>query len=122
MLRSLRPAGASHQGHCRHSTMVHVMNADLMDKREIVGANKGIGRATAAEMAHLGASVASRILNLIDGELREPVSGQYFDNVDPATGQAYGLVPDSDRHDLDSAVKAARQAFPAWRDTLPEKR
>jgi aminomuconate-semialdehyde/2-hydroxymuconate-6-semialdehyde dehydrogenase len=98
------------------------MNANLLDKREILGANEGIGRATATEMAHPGASVASTILNFIDGELREPVSRQYFDNVAPAAGQVYGLVPDSDTNDLDSAVKAARQAFPAWRDTLPEKR
>jgi aminomuconate-semialdehyde/2-hydroxymuconate-6-semialdehyde dehydrogenase len=64
----------------------------------------------------------SRILNFVDGEHREPVSRQYFDNVDPALGQPYGLVPDSDKADLDIAVAAARRAFPAWRDTAAEKR
>ena len=64
----------------------------------------------------------SRILNFIDGEHKEPVSLQYFDNVDPALGQAYGLVPDSDKNDLDNAVTAARRAFPPWRDTSAERR
>ena len=64
----------------------------------------------------------SRILNFVDGEHREPVSRQYFDNVDPAIGRAYGEVPDSDAADLDIAVAAARRAFPAWRETPAEKR
>jgi aminomuconate-semialdehyde/2-hydroxymuconate-6-semialdehyde dehydrogenase len=64
----------------------------------------------------------TRILNFVAGEHREPVSRQYFDNVDPAVGRAYGLVPDSDKSDLDIAVTAARRAFPAWRDTAAESR
>jgi aminomuconate-semialdehyde/2-hydroxymuconate-6-semialdehyde dehydrogenase len=67
-------------------------------------------------------ATSSRILNFIAGEHREPVSRQYFDNVDPAIGQAYGLVPDSDKQDLDMAVTAAGRAFPTWRDTAAEKR
>ena len=67
-------------------------------------------------------SIPSKILNFIDGELREPVSRQYFDNIDPAVGQACGVVPDSDKDDLDLALKAAKRAFPAWRITAAEKR
>jgi aminomuconate-semialdehyde/2-hydroxymuconate-6-semialdehyde dehydrogenase len=67
-------------------------------------------------------SSTSRILNFIAGEHREPVSRQYFDNVDPALGRAYGLVPDSDKHDLDDAVNAARMAFAGWRDTAAAQR
>jgi aminomuconate-semialdehyde/2-hydroxymuconate-6-semialdehyde dehydrogenase len=67
-------------------------------------------------------AATSRILNFIAGEHREPVSQEYFDNVDPALGRPYGLVPDSDKNDLDFAVTAARQAFPAWRDTSAEQR
>lgn len=63
-----------------------------------------------------------RIANFIGGALREPLSGQYFDNDDPAIGRPYGLVPDSDEKDLALAVEAARQAFPAWRDASPEVR
>jgi aminomuconate-semialdehyde/2-hydroxymuconate-6-semialdehyde dehydrogenase len=63
-----------------------------------------------------------RIKNLIDGELREPVSGGWFDNIDPSTGEAYALVPDSDERDLELAVAAAARAFPVWRNMLPESR
>ena len=57
-----------------------------------------------------------KILNFIGGEMLEPISGQYFENEDPATGKAYSLVPDSDEKDLERAVAAAKKAFPLWRD------
>jgi aminomuconate-semialdehyde/2-hydroxymuconate-6-semialdehyde dehydrogenase len=62
------------------------------------------------------------VKNYINGELVEAVSGVYFDNFDPATGEAYGIVPDSDEHDIDLAVKAAEAAFPFWSNTPPEER
>lgn len=55
-----------------------------------------------------------RITNYIDGQPREPISGQYLDNVDPATGAAYSLVPDSGEEDIANAVDAAERAFPSW--------
>lgn len=58
-----------------------------------------------------------KILNFIGGASVEPVSKTYFDNIDPATGMVYSLVPDSDERDLELAVSTAKQAFPAWRDT-----
>lgn len=64
----------------------------------------------------------NKILNFIGGELVEPVSGHYFENIEPATGKAYALIPDSDEQDLERAVTAARAAFPGWRDTPPEQR
>lgn len=54
------------------------------------------------------------LLNLIDGELRPAVSGAWLDVYAPATGKAFGRIPDSDERDVDLAVKAAQQAFPAW--------
>jgi len=63
-----------------------------------------------------------KILNFINGAMAEPVSGKYFETIDPSTGKAYALVPDSDSADLDIAVEAAQKAFPAWRDTpAPER-
>jgi aminomuconate-semialdehyde/2-hydroxymuconate-6-semialdehyde dehydrogenase len=62
------------------------------------------------------------IKNYINGELREPVSEKYFDNFDPAIGEAYGIVPDSDERDIELAVSAAEAAFPAWVNTPPEER
>ena len=55
-----------------------------------------------------------KILNYIDGELREPVSGLWIDNIEPATGQVYSLIPDSDEGEVEQAVKAAKAAFPGW--------
>src|SRR6266850_8052508 len=54
------------------------------------------------------------IAHYIDGELVEPVSRRYLDNLDPATGQAYSHVPDGDERDVERAAEAAEKAFPAW--------
>ena len=58
-----------------------------------------------------------RIANYIGGQSAAPVSGNYIDNIDPATGQVYSLVPDSDAADVERAVAAAETAFPAWSRT-----
>ncbi len=63
-----------------------------------------------------------KIENFIDGKLQAPLSGRYIDNVDPATGAVYALVPDSDEKDLEQAVVSAEKAFPAWRDMPPTER
>lgn len=63
-----------------------------------------------------------KITNFIGGALRTPASGDYLENIDPATGKVCGLVPDSDGEDLQEAVDAAQKAFPAWRDTPPPSR
>lgn len=54
------------------------------------------------------------IRNLIGGELKRPASGQYLDNINPATGEAYSYIPDSDKNDVDNAVNAAKEAFHGW--------
>lgn len=54
------------------------------------------------------------IRNYINGELVEPASGQYLDNYDPSKGTVYSKIPDSDERDVELAVKAANEAFPAW--------
>ncbi|MCP4251120.1 MAG: 2-hydroxymuconic semialdehyde dehydrogenase, partial [bacterium] len=46
----------------------------------------------------------TRLANYIDGKLVAPVSGRYLDDIDPATGDAYAQVPDSDAADVDLAV------------------
>jgi aminomuconate-semialdehyde/2-hydroxymuconate-6-semialdehyde dehydrogenase len=57
------------------------------------------------------------IRNFIDGQFVEPVGGKYLDNIEPATGQPYSKVPDSDASDVQLAVVAAEKAFPAWSKT-----
>ena len=55
-----------------------------------------------------------QIANYIDGALREPVGGEYLDNVDPSTGAVYSKVPDSDERDVALAARAAESAFVEW--------
>ncbi|MEX2595608.1 MAG: aldehyde dehydrogenase family protein, partial [Salibacteraceae bacterium] len=55
-----------------------------------------------------------KLLNYIDGSLVEPISNQYFENFEPATGKPYSLIPDSGIEDVELATKAAQKAFPIW--------
>lgn len=64
----------------------------------------------------------NKLQNYIGGNLAEPVSGKYLDNFDPSTGNVYSLIPDSDDCDVETAVRAAEAAFPAWSTTPPESR
>jgi aminomuconate-semialdehyde/2-hydroxymuconate-6-semialdehyde dehydrogenase len=57
------------------------------------------------------------IHNFIGGQFVRPAGGKYLDNIEPATGRAYSQVPDSDERDVENAVAAAEQAFPAWSRT-----
>ncbi len=59
-----------------------------------------------------------KIKNYINGELIEPISRAYFDNINPATGAVYSLIPDSDEMDVEIATKAATAAFYEW-STMP---
>ena len=63
-----------------------------------------------------------RIQNYLNGQLVPPQAGRYLDNVDPATGQVYGQIPDSDAADVAAAVAAAEAALPAWRARPAEDR
>jgi aminomuconate-semialdehyde/2-hydroxymuconate-6-semialdehyde dehydrogenase len=58
-----------------------------------------------------------QIPNFIDGQHVAPHSGQYLDNLEPATGQVYSRVADGDSRDVEQATQAARKAFPAWSRT-----
>ena len=63
-----------------------------------------------------------KVKNYIGGELCEPVSQNYLDNVNPAEGKVYSMLPDSDSKDINRAVEAASEAFPAWAEMKVEKR
>ncbi|NVJ59719.1 MAG: aldehyde dehydrogenase [Gammaproteobacteria bacterium] len=54
------------------------------------------------------------INNFIDGELIPPSSQQFLENVEPATGNVYSQIPESNRDDLSHAVAAAKKALPEW--------
>jgi len=63
-----------------------------------------------------------KIRNFFGGNFAEPVGGKFLDNIEPATGQRYSLVPDSDARDVELAVSAAEAAFPVWSRTTAAER
>jgi phenylacetaldehyde dehydrogenase len=54
---------------------------------------------------------------LIGGEWQSPASRTTIESRDPATGEAIGAVPAGGAADIDRAVQAASEAFPAWSTT-----
>jgi aminomuconate-semialdehyde/2-hydroxymuconate-6-semialdehyde dehydrogenase len=60
--------------------------------------------------------------NYIGGNLIGPLSGNFIDNTNPATGDLVGKIPDSNEKDVNAAVTAAQKAFPAWSLTAVEER
>ncbi len=54
------------------------------------------------------------LANFINGQFSEPNSGNYLDVFEPATGQVYASVPDSNEHDVNTAIEAAEKAFSNW--------
>ncbi len=62
------------------------------------------------------------IANFINGQYQAPQSQQYIDNIEPATGEIYGQIPDSTGEDVELAVTAAKKALPAWQAMPLEQR
>ena len=52
----------------------------------------------------------------------DPVDRDFMDNIEPATGQVYGQIPDSNKKDVDQAVSAAKAAFGSWSKTSLRER
>ncbi len=60
--------------------------------------------------------------NYIGGNLIGPLSGNFIDNFNPATGEVVGQIPDSNEKDINIAVESAKKAFPAWSVSPVEQR
>lgn len=60
--------------------------------------------------------------NYVGGNLIGPLSGNYIENINPATGEIAGHVPDSNEKDVNVAVQLALDAFPSWSTTSTETR
>lgn len=63
-----------------------------------------------------------KIRNYINGELVEPVNGNFIENYDPSRGKIYSMIPDSDERDVNQAVIAAKAAFATWSVTAKDIR
>ncbi|MGC2035385.1 MAG: CoA-acylating methylmalonate-semialdehyde dehydrogenase [Thermoplasmata archaeon] len=65
----------------------------------------------------------ARVLeNYVDGAWCSAEGTEVLDVPDPSTDGLLARVPLSNAHDVDLAVRAARRAFPAWRETPVAKR
>ncbi|SMG24032.1 aminomuconate-semialdehyde/2-hydroxymuconate-6-semialdehyde dehydrogenase [Marivirga sericea] len=62
------------------------------------------------------------IANYINGELRNPITGNYLDDVNPATAQIFARIPLSKEEDLKTAVDSAEKAFPQWSSITAKQR
>jgi malonate-semialdehyde dehydrogenase (acetylating)/methylmalonate-semialdehyde dehydrogenase len=71
----------------------------------------------AIETPRKAASTLPILSHWIDGRPVEVLPEQTGPIYNPATGQVIGRVPRGGASEVDAAVKAARAAFPAWRDT-----
>ena len=63
-----------------------------------------------------------KLANFINGKSVDSTSGETTSIINPSTGQAYATAPKSNGTDIDSAFKAASDAFPGWRDSTPSQR
>ena len=55
-----------------------------------------------------------RLSHLIGGDARSASDGGWLEVFEPATGAVYAQCPAGTARDVDAAVAAARDAFPAW--------
>ncbi|MCJ7432195.1 MAG: CoA-acylating methylmalonate-semialdehyde dehydrogenase [Anaerolineales bacterium] len=56
-----------------------------------------------------------KILNYINGEWIEPKVKEYFDVINPATGEVIAKTPLGTKIDVEAAAKAASEALVSWR-------
>jgi len=66
--------------------------------------------------------VAKRLKNFIAGNWVEAEASENHDVHNPATGELLAHTPLCGASDVDRAVQAAKEAFPAWRRTPPVER
>jgi len=58
----------------------------------------------------------------IGGKWVPAASGETFDSTNPYNGKVWAKIPLAGPEDVDRAVKAAREAFPAWKSTFGKER
>ncbi|MDZ5696591.1 aldehyde dehydrogenase [Chelativorans sp. M5D2P16] len=60
--------------------------------------------------------------HFIAGAFSDPASGDWFDTVNPYTGQPWAQIARGSKQDIDRAVSAAREAFEVWSALKPSAR
>src|SRR5919197_3719840 len=62
-------------------------------------------------------SIMQTVRNFVGGEWLTPTASNWYELTNPATGDPLGRVPMCGTTEVSEAVRAARQAFPKWRET-----
>lgn len=63
-----------------------------------------------------------KIQNYINGAFVDPISNEWIENIEPAFGEVYGQIPNSNSEDVQSAVDTAENAFLNWSNSSLETR
>jgi malonate-semialdehyde dehydrogenase (acetylating)/methylmalonate-semialdehyde dehydrogenase len=63
-----------------------------------------------------------KIMNYIGGEWVEPQGTEFFEVVNPATGELLARTPLCGKAQVDAAARAASEALPTWRRTPAQER
>ena len=63
-----------------------------------------------------------RFEHFIGGEWQKPTAGEYFETIDPSSGENLAAVAQGSAADVDGAVRAAQAAAPKWRALTPHAR
>ena len=63
-----------------------------------------------------------RLRYCVNGQWLESKTGKYMDCYDPSTGEVIALAPQCSPQGVESAIHSAKEAFPAWSGTPPNRR
>src|SRR5690554_6246913 len=58
----------------------------------------------------------------IDGKYQSSASGEYTDNMNPATDKPYCRIQNAGKDDVEKAIASAQTAFQTWKDIPPSQR
>jgi malonate-semialdehyde dehydrogenase (acetylating)/methylmalonate-semialdehyde dehydrogenase len=75
-----------------------------------------------AEPDSISGAPARKLRYGVAGSWRESATGTYMPCYDPSTGAVIAYAPQCTAEEVEEAIQAAVQAFPAWRDTPVTKR
>ncbi len=63
-----------------------------------------------------------KLRNYIAGNWIDSQTEEYLEITDSLTGGVVALCPDSTMDEVDAAIASCKEAFPAWRNTIPTRR
>ena len=66
--------------------------------------------------------IPKKLKYCVNGQWLESETSKYMDCYDPSTGEVIALAPQCTAQEVESAIQSAKEAFPAWADTPPNRR